>query len=70
MSRVAFKQADVQRLIRAAKAEGYPFPTVDKLPDGRLRLLTDAPPRVAPPNNGADDLDAELEAWRRTRGDG
>lgn len=70
MARVAFKQCDVERLLRAAKAVGYPNPTVEKFPDGRLRLLTDAPEPRAPANDGAEELDAELEAWRRTHGDG
>lgn len=40
MSRVAFKQCDVERLLRAAKAVGYLTPSVDILPDGGIRLLT------------------------------
>lgn len=70
MSKVAFKQCDVERLLRAAKAVGYPDAAVDKLPDGTLRLLT-MPPR-APVVSGAagTDLDAELEAFAREHGDG
>ena len=68
MPRVAFKQVEVERLLRAAKAVGYAAPAVDRLPDGRLRLLTEPP---APPAiSGAVDLDDELEAWRRNRDDG
>lgn len=70
VARVAFKQCDVERLLRAAKAVGYSNPTVEKMPDGRLRLLTDEPMAVAPANDVEDDLDDELEAWRRGNGDG
>lgn len=70
VSRVAFKQAEVQRLIRAAKAEGYPNAAVDKLPNGTLRLLTVPPAQSATAAPGEDDLDAELEAWRRDHGGG
>lgn len=70
MARVAFKQCDVERLLRAAKAVGYPNPVVDKYPDGRLRLLTEASEIRAPANDAESELDAELEAWRRDHGDG
>lgn len=60
MSRVAFKQCDVERLLRAAKAVGYPHPTVEKRPDGSLRLLTDGqPPELTP-----------LERWEAKNGGG
>lgn len=59
MARVAFKQCDVERLLRAAKAVGYRNPTVDKLPDGTLRLLTDEKPRELSP----------LEQWEAGRDD-
>ncbi len=70
MGRVAFKQADVERLLRAAKRVGYLAPVVEKRPDGRLFLLTEAPAASAPGADGDEDLDAELEAWRRKHGDG
>lgn len=69
MSRVAFKQCDVERLLRAAKAVGYQNPSVEKRPDGSLVLLTDK--LFAPePSNDSVDLDAEAEAWRREHGRG
>ena len=40
MSRVAFKQCDVERAIRAAKAEGYQHPTVRFPPEAGFVLLT------------------------------
>ena len=59
--RVHFSQADVERARKAAKAVGFAHPTVDILPDGRLRLLT------AP----QDDMKplSPLEAWEREHGD-
>jgi hypothetical protein len=59
VGRVAFKQCDVERLLRAAKRVGYRSPTVDKLPDGTLRLLTDEQPRELSP----------LEQWESAQGD-
>lgn len=41
MPRAAFKQSEVQRLIRAAKAEGYAAPAVRKTAGGDLILLTE-----------------------------
>lgn len=58
--RAAFRQADVERAIRAAKAVGYQHPTVDILPDGRLRLLT-APTAEEKPLS-------PLEAWEQENG--
>lgn len=57
MARVSFKQRDAQALIRAAKAEGYSSPAVDKLPDGTLRLLTNPPTRSAPSEDAKDFWD-------------
>lgn len=63
MSRVAFKQCDIERLLRAAKAVGHEHPSVDVLPDGRLRLLTTpTPEEPAEPS--------PLEAWEREYGEG
>lgn len=58
--RATFRQADLERALKAAKAVGYANPTVDILPDGRLRLLT-SPQETKP-------LSA-LEAWEREHGD-
>lgn len=69
MSRVAFKQCDVERLLRAAKAVGYPNPSVEKRPNGSLVLLTDPAP-APPPSEPGVDLDAEAEQWRRDHGRG
>lgn len=41
MPRAAFKQCEVQRLLRAARAEGYSSPAVRKEADGSLLLLTE-----------------------------
>lgn len=70
MGKAAFTQADVQRLLRAAKREGYPHPTVDKLPGGGLRLLTEPPASPAPSAPGDGELDAELAEWDRKNGYG
>ncbi len=42
MPRVAFKQCDLERVLRAAQAVGYSHPSVDILPGGTIRLLTQA----------------------------
>jgi len=41
MGKPSFRQCEVERLLRAAKAVGYPHPSVEKRPDGTLKLLTD-----------------------------
>ena len=60
MPRAAFKQCEVQRLLRAAKAEGYPHPGVEVRPDGALVLLTDAPSAGADEAAGANEWDEVL----------
>lgn len=57
---VGFRQGDVERLIRAAKAVGYTAPVVDALPDGRLRLFTE-------PKEPEQPL-SPFEAWERENG--
>lgn len=61
MSKVAFKQCDVERALRAAKAVGNHDAVVDIRPDGTLRLLPRPPADEEPP---ASDLDA----WERKHG--
>ena len=59
-SRATFRQADLERALKAAKAVGYAHPTVDIMPDGRLRLLTaEAEAKPLSP----------LEAWEREHGE-
>jgi hypothetical protein len=60
MPRAAFRQCEVQRLIRAAKAEGFAAPAVEKLPDGRLRLLTEGGRLAADEAEGANEWDEVL----------
>lgn len=52
-----FSVAEVRRLLRAAKAEGYPNPAVDFTPNGGLRLLTS---NDSPPADGAQDLERRM----------
>lgn len=61
MARVAFKQCDVERLLRAAKAVGYPNPVVENRPGGVLRLLTKPAETQGHPSDGDEALDAEIE---------
>lgn len=73
VSRVAFKQCDVTRMIRGAMAAGLSpgeFEVVHK--DGALRLLpiAGAAAKAAVANDVQDDLDAELEAFRARDGHG
>ena len=56
MPRAAFKQCEIQRLLRAAKAEGYASPAVEKRADGTLVLLTEGG------RPGADDA-ADVNEW-------
>jgi hypothetical protein len=70
VTKAAFKQVEIERMLRAAKRVGYPAPAVEKRPDGSLHLLTVPPSSAAVASTGEDDLDAELEAWHRNRGDG
>lgn len=58
--RATFRQADLERALKAAKAVGYANPTVDIRPDGTLRLLTE--PQDLKPLS-------PLEAWEREHGD-
>lgn len=70
MPKVAFKQADVTRLVRGAIAGGWPAGTFGlQLVDGKPTLFpVDGPMKpaqVAPRAADSEaDLDAELEAWR------
>jgi hypothetical protein len=59
MPRTAFKQADVERMIRAARAVGIQHPSVEIRPDGAMRLLTDEKPKGAL---------TPLQEWERQRG--
>lgn len=59
-ARATFRQADVERALKAAKAVGFTHPAVDILPDGRLRLLT------APQSE--EKALSPLEAWERENG--
>jgi len=61
--RASFTQADIQRMLRAAKAEGFEHPTVDASVDGHLRLLT-APVGPAPVKPAS-----EYDRWAANRGD-
>lgn len=60
MKPARFTQADVERAIRAAKAVGIEHPTVEMLPDGRIRLLT------AP--HGPKKALSPFEEWERENG--
>lgn len=64
MAKVAFKQCDIERAFKAAQAVGYTHPTVDILPDGRIRVLTD--PSAVPKAPAAPE--SALEAWERANG--
>lgn len=70
MAKVAFKQCEVERLLRAAKNVGYSHPAVEKRADGSLVLLTDGPTSEASSVPAGDDFDAELQAWDRKHGYG
>jgi hypothetical protein len=60
MPRASFKQCEVQRLIRAAKAEGFASPAVEKRPDGSLLLLTEGGRVEADAPAGANEWDEVL----------
>lgn len=60
MARVAFKQCDVERAIRAAKAVGETIKGVKIHTDGSFSVLTGAEPEPEPLS--------PLEAWRREHG--
>lgn len=57
MPRATFKQCEVQRLLRAAKAEGFAAPAVRAQPDGSLLLLTEGP------SVAADAAAGEANEW-------
>lgn len=62
MPRAAFKQCEVQRLLRAAKAEGYANPGVEVRSGGALVLLTDAPSaRADAAGEGGNEWDEVLQ---------
>lgn len=67
MSRAArFRQADVERVIRAAKKLGVNVEL--DLTTGHVRTLTPGSPMPLPANS--DDLDVEYREWRAEHGDG
>ena len=59
MPKVAFKQSDVVRVLKAARKAGVENPSVDISPDGTIRLLTESAPRGAL---------TPLQEWERKRG--
>jgi hypothetical protein len=54
-----FRQADVERAIRAAKAAGMEVGRVEVFPNGRIAVYAGTAP-------AGDDLDDEVEAFRKT----
>lgn len=69
--KLAFKETDVARAIRAATKAGMTIGQVEIRPGGSIVILPTAAPasQGAPPSEEAQ-LDDELEAWRREHGDG
>ncbi len=62
-----FKASDLRRLIRTARAEGLPVERMGIAAEaGRLCLLPPGDNRVT----DEPELDAELEAWRQSNGNG
>ena len=59
--RVAFTQADVERIVRALKAVGETVVGVEKTPEGGFLVLTGSPADSKPRLS-------ELERWRQRRG--
>ncbi len=45
MTRARFKQAEIERLLRAARRLGYADPAIEVRPDGSVVLLTAGPTR-------------------------
>lgn len=73
MSRVAFKQCDVTRMIRGALAAGLSpgeFRIIHRDGDLELLLAADGAPKAAAANDAEEGLDAELEAFRARDGHG
>lgn len=62
MSRVTFKQCDVERTVRALKAVGECIKGVEIKPDGSFRVLTGAEVEEEPLT--------PLQAWVRDHGHG
>lgn len=62
MSRVAFKQCDIERTARALKAVGETIKGVEIRPDGSFRVLTGS--------EVEEDVLSPLEAWEREHGHG
>lgn len=60
-SRSAFRQSEIERMLRAAKAAGFSSPTVRRNVDGSLDLLTDGAAKV--------EL-SPLERWEKRHGHG
>ena len=60
MARATFKQCEIQRLLRAAKAEGFLHPAVESRADGSLRLLTDAGHVAVDAAGGSNEWDEVL----------
>lgn len=61
MSRVAFRQCDVERVLRALKAVGDDDRSVEITPEGAIRILT----RVEAPDEASL---SPLERWERKHG--
>lgn len=71
MTRAAVSQAKMERMARAIIGAGLPFRGFRTLPDGSVEALVGEPTaEVSRPVNDDDELDAELDAWRASHGDG
>lgn len=71
--KLAFKESDVARAIRAAMKAGMEIGGVTITPAGNITVLPsrDPPPQGAPAGADPDAaLDGELEAWRAEHGGG
>lgn len=63
MTKVAFKQCDVERVLRALKAVGETDKTVEITREGAIRILT-------PADNDSEGPLSPLEEWERAHGVG
>lgn len=61
MPKTAFREADVVRVLKAARKAGHQNPSVDILPNGTIRLLTESEARSAL---------TPLEEWEHKHGHG
>lgn len=62
-AKVAFRQADLQRAVKAVQAAGLPLTAIEIEPDGTIRILTSEPASALSPLQQWEADQARCGTW-------